>query len=111
MIWFSAEPAGMCTKPSACGPTAMPARRKIATSGILILCANSAASVPTARMSPQESRVCFAISMEEEASTAASFGVLFVGRSDDLPSLDLFDGLGLRFLKLALIPKQIVERA
>src|SRR5690349_23328778 len=70
MISFSADAAGMCTSPSACGPSAMPAIRKIATSGTLIFCATNAASVPIARISPQESSVCWAIAAE--ASMPAS---------------------------------------
>src|ERR1700675_854641 len=70
MIWFSAESAPICTSPSACGPIAMRVTRNTATSGILIFCASRLASVPIARMSPQDSSVCFAISMEADASNA-----------------------------------------
>src|SRR5215470_14572392 len=72
MISFSAEVAGIRTSPSACGPSAMPAIRKIATSGMRIFWATNAASVPIARMRPQESRVCCAIALEDasiESST------------------------------------------
>src|ERR1700738_5078638 len=68
MIWFSAESADICTSPSACGPIAMPVTRNTATSGTLIFCASRLARVPIARMSPQESSVCLAISMEADAS-------------------------------------------
>ena len=56
----------------ACGPTAMPEIRKIATSGIRIRCANSAASVPTARISPHDSSVCWAIRIEADGSMLRS---------------------------------------
>src|SRR6516164_11531890 len=72
MIWFSAESAVMLTRESPCGPSAIPASRKIATSGIRIRCATNAASVPTARISPQESSVCLAISIELDAANARS---------------------------------------
>src|SRR4051794_1643865 len=72
MIWFSAESALMSTRPRACGPIAMPVNRKTATSGILIFCASRPASVPIARMRPQDSRVCFATSMEADASKFTS---------------------------------------
>src|SRR3977135_1910190 len=68
MIWFSADSAPICTSPSACGPIAMPVTRNTATSGILIFCASRLASVPIAKMRPHDSSVCFAISMEAEAS-------------------------------------------
>src|SRR5580704_13139486 len=68
MIWFSAESSLMWTSPSACGPIAIPATRNTATSGILIFCASSPASVPIASISPHDSSVCFAISMEADAS-------------------------------------------
>src|ERR1700761_7092224 len=72
MISFSAESALMSTKPDTCGPSAMPAIRKIATSGTPIFCATKAASVPTARISPQARRVCCAMAMELDASIEAS---------------------------------------
>src|ERR1700719_1746967 len=50
----------------------MPAIRKIATSGIRIRCANSAASVPTARISPHDSSVCWAIRIEADGSMLRS---------------------------------------
>src|ERR1700761_9620361 len=68
MISFSADAAGIRTSPSAWGPSARPASRKTATSGILIFCATKAASVPTARISPHDSSVCWAIAAEEAAS-------------------------------------------
>ena len=68
MIWFSAESALMSTSPSACGPIAMPVTRNTATSGILIFCATKPPSVPIARISPHDSSVCLATSIEAEAS-------------------------------------------
>src|SRR6185312_2683797 len=79
MISFSAEPASMFTRPIACGPSTMPTIRNTATSGILIFCATKAASVPTARISPQESRVCWAIAAED-ASIENSIQPLQPGR-------------------------------
>src|SRR6201989_1379481 len=76
MIWLSAESALMSISPSASGPTAMPATRKMATSGILIFCAAKAASVPIARISPQDSSVCWATSIEAEGSTTVPEKVL-----------------------------------
>ncbi len=58
----------MSIMPKACGPIAIPATRKAATSGILTFCANSPVTVPTARMSPPDSNVCLAISTEAEGS-------------------------------------------
>src|SRR6201994_1013437 len=68
MIWLNAEDALMSTMPSACGPSAIPASRNIATSGTPIFCATKAASVPIARISPQASSVCWAIAMGVGAS-------------------------------------------
>src|SRR5258708_39085626 len=68
MIWFSAESASMWTRPSACGPIVMPVTRNTATSGIRIFCATRLARVPIARIRPHDSSVCFAISMEADAS-------------------------------------------
>ena len=68
MIWFSAESAAISISFSPCGPSAIPASRKIATSGILIRCASKVESVPIARIKPQDNRVCRAISIEEDAS-------------------------------------------
>src|SRR5256885_16667735 len=73
MIWFSAESALMSTSPSACGPIAIPVTRNTATSGILIFCASRPASVPIASTSPQDSSVCFAISIEEDVSNDLLF--------------------------------------
>src|ERR1700692_4832367 len=98
MIWFSAESALIWTRSSACGPIAMPATRNTATSGILIFCASSAATVPIARTRQNASSVCLAISMEAEVSN----GRLPVGRSYRLiqgsqPCADLAGGdIGLR---------------
>src|SRR5216684_3834138 len=66
MIWFSAESALMSINPSASGPTSMPTMRNSATSGIFIFWANRPVMTPMARMSPQESSVCFAISIEAD---------------------------------------------
>src|SRR5215471_9193563 len=71
MIWFSAESALISIRTSACGPITIPATRKIATSGILILCATNAASVPIARISPHDSSVCWATSIEGDDSMLA----------------------------------------
>src|ERR1700681_4071215 len=73
MIWFSAESALMSTSASACGPIARPVTRNTATSGILIFCASRPATVPIARISPQESSVCFAISIDVDASNLLTF--------------------------------------
>ena len=54
----------MSIKPKACGPIIIPATRNTATSGIFVFCANSPATVPTARMSPPAISVCLAISTE-----------------------------------------------
>src|SRR5215471_10835999 len=54
----------MSIRPKAWGPISMPASRNTATSGILVFCANSPATVPTARMRPPDINVCFAISTE-----------------------------------------------
>jgi hypothetical protein len=70
MIWFSAESAWISINPSACGPITMPTIGNSATSGILALWANRPATVPIARMTPQESSVCFAISIEVAASNS-----------------------------------------
>src|SRR5215475_5962985 len=64
----------------------MPAMRKTATSGILIFCATKAASVPTARISPHESSVCWAIAVED-ASMDSSIQPLQPGR--DLAHRDI----------------------
>src|SRR5262249_44117555 len=85
-ISSSAEPAGMLTRCVTCGPSRMPAMRKTATSGILIFCATKAASVPTARISPHESSVCWAIA-DEEASMDSSIEALQPGR--DLAHRDI----------------------
>src|SRR5579871_1378920 len=85
MIWLSAEEALMSTAPSACGPSAMPAIRNTATSGTAIFCATKAASVPTARISPQARRVCCATAMELDASITRSIQRL-------QPCRDLGDG-------------------
>src|SRR5271165_7135867 len=69
MIWFSAESAAISISFSPCGPNAIPASRKIAISGIRIFCATSPAIVPIARINPQLSSVCLAISIEAEVST------------------------------------------
>src|ERR1700721_2307825 len=73
MIWFSAESALIWTRSSACGPIAIPATRNTATSGILIFCASSAATVPIARIRPNASSVCLAISRETDVSKFATF--------------------------------------
>src|SRR5215468_6250856 len=73
MIWLSAEEALMSTRPSACGPSAMPATRKIATSGTPIFCATKAASVPIARTRPQASSVCWAMAIEADDSICRLF--------------------------------------
>src|SRR5258708_13681235 len=85
MIWFSADSAPICTSPSACGPIAMPVTRNTATSGILIFCASRLASVPIARMRPEDRSVCFAISMEADAS-------------NQLPIVDVNDPARLRMV-------------
>src|SRR6185312_13634373 len=72
MIWLNAEEALMSTRPSACGPSAMPASRNTATSGTLIFCATKAASVPIARISPQASNVCWAMVIEAVGSIGRS---------------------------------------
>src|SRR5882724_5795952 len=72
MIWFSAESALMSTRPSACGPIAIPVTRNTATSGILIFCATKPATVPIARIMPHDNNVCLAISMEAEVSKIIS---------------------------------------
>src|ERR1700754_3870121 len=68
MIWFNAESAGMSTRPSACGPIAIPVTRNTATSGILIFRATKPATMPIARIMPHANSVCLAISMEAEVS-------------------------------------------
>jgi len=60
----------MSIKPSACGPTSMPAIRNTATSGIPSLCATRPVKVPTARMTPQASRTCFATSTADASNVA-----------------------------------------
>src|ERR1700712_5170188 len=72
MIWLSAESALISISPRAAGPISIPTIRNNATSGIFIFCAANAVNVPIARMSPQESRVCFAISIEAEVSKFCS---------------------------------------
>src|SRR5262245_9998160 len=52
----------MSISPSAFGPISMPAMRNTATSGIPIFRARRPVIVPTARIRPQASRMCFAIS-------------------------------------------------
>src|SRR5215813_13950080 len=61
----------MLISPSASGPTSMPTMRNTATSGIFIFCASKPVMVPRARMSPQDSSVCFAISIEVDANSFA----------------------------------------
>ncbi len=55
---------------------AMPTIRNSATSGILIFCARKAVTVPIARISPQDSSVCWAISMEEDVCTQVKPGLV-----------------------------------
>ena len=67
MIWFSARirlDVDQARAPR--GPISMPTIRNTATSGIRIFCASRPVTVPIARMSPQDSRVCLAISIEAE---------------------------------------------
>src|SRR5215470_15086192 len=71
MIWFSAESALISTRPSAWGPTAMPARRNSATSGTRIFCARRPTAVPIVSTRAQDISVCLAISIEVEDSTRA----------------------------------------
>src|SRR6516162_8095654 len=61
----------MSTHPSACGLIAMPTRRNTATSGTLIFWARKPVMVPMASISPQESNVCFAISIEADVSNGS----------------------------------------
>src|SRR5262245_2801266 len=71
MIWFSAESALISTRPSACGPTAIPASRNSATSGTRIFCARSPTAVPIVSTRPHDISVCLAISIELDGSTRA----------------------------------------
>src|SRR5438105_223228 len=96
MIWFSAESALMSMTPSACGPIAMPVSRNTATSGIRIFCATRLASVPIARISPHDSSVSFATSMEADAS-------------NQLPLVDVDDAARLRMIDhRAIVDNRIV---
>src|SRR5689334_25303533 len=80
MIWFSAEEGLMSTTASPCGPRAMPAIRKAATSGIRSLPATKAESVPIARIRAQASSVCCAMAIEAGASMSRSIQSLQPGR-------------------------------
>src|SRR5436853_3010280 len=58
--------------PSTSGPINMPAIKNVATSGIPIFWDKNPVMVPTARISPQASNVCFAISTAADASKSFS---------------------------------------
>src|SRR6267378_4752411 len=97
MTWFSAESALMWMSASACGPIAIPTMRNSATSGILIFCASRPATVPIARIRPQESSVFLAILIEADASNCR---LAFVQRPAPRSSSSIVDvddpaGLGM----------------
>ena len=62
--WFSSELAAMSTQPKPVGPTAMPASRKITTSGTLVSRARRPLTVPSIRMSPKTIIACLACSID-----------------------------------------------
>ena len=68
MIWFSAESALMSTKPERLRADRDAGEQEHRDVGNPDFLRQQAASVPIARISPQDSRVCLAISMEADAS-------------------------------------------
>ena len=75
MIWFKADSTEMCQIPDTSGPSRIPARRNVATSGILSFCDKKTEKVPAASMMAKDSRSRLAISKLIVDSTHCLLGI------------------------------------